>query len=67
MSKKNPCGLDFCPYKEIAGEYVSCIDCAWAEDNSNGERKDNEYDLAIEHLQHDIDFEPTFNPEDGSM
>ena len=41
MSKKNPCGLDFCPYKEIAGEYASCIDCAWAEDDSDGERKDN--------------------------
>ena len=43
MSKKNPCGLDFCPYKEIAGEYASCVDCAWAEDDSNNdERKDNE-------------------------
>ena len=43
MSKKNPCGLDFCPYKEIAGEYASCVDCAWAEDDSNNdEREDNE-------------------------
>lgn len=31
------------------------------------ERKDNEYDLAIEQLQHDMTFEPTFNSEDGSM
>ena len=31
------------------------------------ERKGDEYDLAIEQLQHDMTFEPTFNPEDGSM
>ena len=34
---------------------------------SYGERKDNEYELSVEQLQHDIDFEPTFNSEDGSM
>ena len=25
----NPCGLDYCPYKEIIGEYASCNACAW--------------------------------------
>lgn len=27
---KNPCGLDYCPYEELIGEYASCTACSWA-------------------------------------
>lgn len=30
MSKKKPCGLDYCPQEEIVGAYASCLACAWA-------------------------------------
>lgn len=26
---KNPCGLDYCPYEELIGEFASCIACSW--------------------------------------
>lgn len=29
MSKKKPCGLDYCPQEEIVGAYASCLACAW--------------------------------------
>ena len=29
MSKKKPCGLDYCPQEEIVGVYASCTACAW--------------------------------------
>ncbi len=29
MSKKKPCGLDYCPQEEIIGAYASCLFCAW--------------------------------------
>ena len=49
-------------YCKGIGDWVNPTDyCSW------GERKDNEYELAIEQLQHDMAFEPTFNSEDGSM
>lgn len=28
-SKKNPCGLDYCPMEELIGAYASCYACAW--------------------------------------
>lgn len=38
------------------------IDCVWAD-----EEEDYKYEHAIENLEHDILYEPTFNLEDGSM
>ena len=32
MSKKKPCGLDYCPQEEIVGAYASCTACAWGND-----------------------------------
>ena len=29
MSKKKPCGLDYCPQEELIGAYASCTACAW--------------------------------------
>jgi hypothetical protein len=29
MSKKKPCGLDYCPQEEILEAYTSCLACAW--------------------------------------
>lgn len=28
MSKKKPCGLDYCPQEELIGAYASCTACA---------------------------------------
>ena len=33
MSKKKPCGLDYCPQEEIIGVYASCTACAWGNDS----------------------------------
>lgn len=30
MTSKNPCGLDYCPYMDLVGEFASCIACSWA-------------------------------------
>ena len=27
---KNPCGLDYCPYMDLVGEFASCTACSWA-------------------------------------
>lgn len=35
MSKKKPCGLDYCPLEEIIGVYASCTACAWGNDGSD--------------------------------
>ena len=35
MSKKKPCGLDYCPQEEIVGAYASCSACAWGNDGDN--------------------------------
>ena len=32
ISKKKPCGLDYCPQEEIVGAYASCSACAWGND-----------------------------------
>ena len=32
MSKKKPCGLDYCPQEEIVGAYANCSACAWGND-----------------------------------
>ena len=45
MSKKKPCGLDYCPLEEIVGIYASCIACAWGnDDDDESEEVDNETD-----------------------
>ena len=36
MSKKNPCGLDYCPMEEIVGAYASCSACAWSTEYDKG-------------------------------
>lgn len=38
MSKKKPCGLDYCPQEELIGAYANCIACAWG---NNGDDKDD--------------------------
>ena len=35
MSKKKPCGLDYCPQEEIVGAYANCSACAWSNDGDN--------------------------------
>lgn len=27
---KNQCGLDYCPYADLVGEFASCTACSWA-------------------------------------
>lgn len=27
---KNPCGLDYCPYMDLVGEFANCTACSWA-------------------------------------
>lgn len=43
MSKKKPCGLDYCPQEEIVGVYASCTACAWGKYDvkDNKKRMDN--------------------------
>lgn len=41
MSKKKPCGLDYCPLEEIIGAYASCTACAWGNDDNNERRKND--------------------------
>lgn len=40
---KNPCGLDYCPYFDLVGEFASCTACSWAnyedENNAHGSRE----------------------------
>lgn len=40
MSKKKPCGLDYCPLEEIIGAYASCTACAWGNDGSNEDKSE---------------------------
>ena len=42
MSKKKPCGLDYCPQEELIGIYASCTACAWGNDgdDESGETDD---------------------------
>lgn len=43
MSKKKPCGLDYCPQEEIIGAYASCASCAWGNDSEDeSEEADDE-------------------------
>lgn len=44
MSKKKPCGLDYCPQEELIGAYASCTACAWGKKydaKDNKKRVDN--------------------------
>lgn len=38
MSKKKPCGLDYCPQEEIVGAYASCSACAWGAENESKDK-----------------------------
>ena len=40
MSKKKPCGLDYCPQEEIIGAYASCSACAWGNDSDDESEED---------------------------
>lgn len=40
MSKKKPCGLDYCPQEEIVGAYASCSACAWGNDGDDGSEEE---------------------------
>ena len=35
MSKKKPCGLDYCPQEEIVGAYASYAACAGGKDGAD--------------------------------
>lgn len=39
MSKKKPCGLDYCPQEEIVGAYASCLACAWGKKYDSKDNK----------------------------
>ena len=39
MSKKKPCGLDYCPQEEIIGIYASCTACAWGKYDAKDNKK----------------------------
>ena len=58
-----------CVYYDVSSDYYPCVSCV---DYSNytGEIEDEpqtEYERASEQREHDILYEPTYNPEDGSM
>ena len=40
MSKKKPCGLDYCPQEEIIGAYASCSACAWGNDSDDESKEE---------------------------
>jgi hypothetical protein len=40
MSKKKPCGLDYCPQEEIIGAYASCSACAWGNDDNDESKEE---------------------------
>ena len=40
MSKKKPCGLDYCPQEEIVGAYASCSACAWGNDSDDESKEE---------------------------
>lgn len=42
MSKKKPCGLDYCPQEEIVGAYASCSACAWGSDSDDEDESEED-------------------------
>lgn len=50
MSKRKPCGLDYCPQEEIIGAYASCTACAWDNgyDDKSKEEVKEEDDRIVE-------------------
>lgn len=56
-------------YPPSAGYYKAIMKCLQIIDKyrTESEDEDVEYQRQIEQLEHDILYEPTFNPEDGSM
>lgn len=50
------CGWGLSDYKT-----AYCYDCGAKMD------EDRDYEHAVEQLEHDMTFDPTYNPEDGSM
>ena len=49
MSKKKPCGLDYCPQEEIVGAYASCSACAWGAENESKD-KSKRLDNSVERM-----------------
>ena len=51
-------------FDEEKGEYVkACDECSYNGDDDT----DYDYERAVDQLEYDIRWEPTFNPDDGSM
>lgn len=40
---KNQCGLDYCPYADLVGEFANCTACSWAiyEDEDEDESEED--------------------------
>ncbi len=55
------------PYHYYFNDYDFCPHCgAWMK-GGNDSRGENDYERAIEQMEHDTLYESTYNPEDGSM
>lgn len=52
---------DCIPEKQMYKVFRFCPNCGAKMD------EDRDYEHAVEQLEHDMTFEPTYNPEDGSM
>lgn len=55
MSKKKPCGLDYCPQEEIIGIYASCTACAWGKYDTKDNKKRMNNRVAGEKVSEIID------------
>lgn len=54
MSKKKPCGLDYCPQEEIIGIYASCTACAWGKYDAKDNKKRMDHRVAGEKVSETI-------------
>lgn len=54
-------------YPKMSGDDVEWIRADMRKVEKEEEETDCDYQRAIEQLEHDILYEPTFNPDDGSM
>lgn len=54
MSKKKPCGLDYCPQEEIVGAYASCTACAWGKYDAKDNKKRMDNSVAGEKIRDNI-------------
>lgn len=53
-------------YRKYKGDFY-CADGERSTDCGAKMDEDRDYEHAVEQLEHDMTFEPTYNPEDGSM